>query len=510
MSESIAEPSAAPDAERTARDPDPARARLAKWALLALVLLCCVPTLGFQLLEWDDPLHVSRNPLVLAPERMPLRAHWLTPELGYPIPVTVASYRLDHALFGPSAWGFHLDNLLLHLAACLLAWRLARVLGLTVSGTMAAVALFALHPASAEPVSWISGRKDLLAAVLVLATLLLARGSGLRARAAGVVCYALALLSKPVVAPLVVLLPGLVPADRFAGTTADAGIGARLKAGSKLLWPYLLVLVPIALLGVAGQRSAGALQDGAGELSPLRAALFALGHHARIALLWEEPTAKYIPAPWPPPWPGSVEIASGLLLALLALALLRIRGPAQGAVRFGAAFAALAYLPSSSLFFPLSRYLADSYLYLPLLGLGLVLGGALDHAQQLSGARVQRLCRLAPWLLALALAPAFVLSSARFADDLALWSHARGRFPNHPRVCREWSNAVFTERGPALGLQAIDTCIAEFGDALFVKNRGLALAQVGRYAEARIWLERAAKTAPGDSTIARALGALPP
>jgi protein O-mannosyl-transferase len=481
-----------PIADPQPRDPDSARSGWTPWLVAVVVLACGAPTVGFAWLQWDDPEHVTSNPLVLAPERVSLREQLLTPALGYPIPIAVASYRLEHALFGLAPSAFHAGNVLVHLVVCLLALRLARVLGLSAPGAAVAVLIFALHPASAEPVSWVTGRKDLLAAAFALAALLLVREQGRSARLASIACYGLGLLCKPVIAPLALLMPVVAGSPRFV----------------RIVWPYLLVMAPIAALGVTGQSSAGALESGTGDVSRLRAALYAFGHHARLALLWEEPTAKYLPSPWPPSFPSGSELTAVLLLVLVALAALRISGPARRAARCGASFAALAYLPSSSLFIPLSRFLADSYLYLPLLGLGFVLGAALDHADQLASARVQRLTRAAPWLLALVLAPAFVLSSARFASDLALWSHARGRFPHHARVCREWSNAVLAERGPHPGLAAIDTCIAEFGDALFVKNRGLALAATGRYPEARTWLERAAKTTPSDPSIGRAIAQL--
>jgi hypothetical protein len=479
--------------------------RAAIVAIAALVLACGAPTLGFGFLAWDDGLHVSANPLVLRPASVGWRDQLLTPALGYPIPVTVASYRLDYSLFGLRPGVFHAVNVLLHLAACLLAFALARALGLQVAGASAAVLLFALHPASAEPVSWVSGRKDLLAAVFGLAALLLVARGRRGARGLSLLCYALALLSKPVIAPLAVCIALLPRADVGVSLDWKAEVRRRLA----LIWPYLLVLAPIALLGVLGQRAAGATDDaGLGAISRLRAVGYALGHHARLALLLEPPTVKYAPTPWPPPFPSSAELTALGLLAGLALALGWLRGAPRRVGCFGALLAGLGYLPSSSLLVPLTRYLADSYLYLPLLGLGLVLGALLDQARA-RAPRLGRLLAATPWLLGLTLAPAFLLSSARFADDLALWSPARARFPHHPRICREWSNAVVEQRGAEPGLSAIDRCIAEFGAALFVKNRGIVLARLGRFEEARVWLLRARERTPQDATISRYLAHLP-
>src|SRR5581483_5237916 len=86
---------------------------------LALVLAAFLPTLRFRFVNWDDDIHVQANRAVVDPAA-PLRERLLTPGLGYPIPVTVASYRLEHRLFGLAPAGYHAGNLLLHLLSCVL------------------------------------------------------------------------------------------------------------------------------------------------------------------------------------------------------------------------------------------------------------------------------------------------------------------------------------------------------------------------------------------------------
>lgn len=477
--------------------------RVALVAIALLVLACTLPTLRFGFLSWDDPEHVTRDPLVLNPGAASLREQFTTPRLGYPIPVTILSYRLDRALFGIEAQGSHATNVVLHVAVCLLAFVLARRLGLSQPAAALAVLWFGLHPVAAEPVSWISGRKDLLAAAFGLIALECSTASSKAWRSVGLGCYALGLLSKPVIAPIALLVPVLrwCSAEPRAREQAPGVMRSALT-----LLPYAAVLAPIAVLGVLGQRAVGATDDAAfGGLSRLHAVWYALGHHASSALLLEEPTAKYVPQPWPPSVPSAVDFAALGLLVLLALACARLRGQTQRAAVFGALFAVLTYLPSASLFFPLTRYLADSYVYLPELGVGIVFAAIFERMRGLASARLVPILTAMPWAVGVLLGASFLLSSARFSDDLSLWSHARGRFPHHARVCRQWANAVVSAKGPSAGLDAIDQCIAAFGDALFVKNRGIALAQLGRFGEARDALERARRDAPQDPVIARYL-----
>jgi len=181
-----------------------------------------------------------------------------------------------------------------------------------------------------------------------------------------------------------------------------------------------------------------------------------------------------------------VDLAPLMAAAIVALALYctRSRPVQRRVVVSGAAWSLLTYLPSSGVFFPLSRFLADSYVFLPLMGAGWIAGALLDSLRAASRAAIG-----VAWSCALALVPCFLISSSRFLDDERLWAHALQRFPHHRRVCRQWANGVARIRGPDAGLQATDACIERFGPELFVRNRAVLLGRLGRADEARAWLE---------------------
>jgi Tfp pilus assembly protein PilF len=139
-------------------------------------------------------------------------------------PVVNVSYAIDHSIWGHTPFIYHLTNVLLHAVVVLLLFLFlrracadarARVAGPTgphpMDGWIAAhgALLFAVHPLLTEAVAYVSGRSELLCALFVLSTLLIARGAmergGMRWLAAGITGV-LALLSKEVAVALPMLL----------------------------------------------------------------------------------------------------------------------------------------------------------------------------------------------------------------------------------------------------------------------------------------------------------------
>lgn len=85
-------------------------------------------------------------------------------------PMTALTFIVDARLWGGEALGYRVTNLLLHsVCATLVGWLAWRAAGRHLMAGIAAAVLFALHPAHAEPVQWITGRVDVLATAFYLA-----------------------------------------------------------------------------------------------------------------------------------------------------------------------------------------------------------------------------------------------------------------------------------------------------------------------------------------------------
>ncbi|MBI2825872.1 MAG: tetratricopeptide repeat protein [Planctomycetia bacterium] len=155
---------------RNARTGADGLARAALWgsALVALALAAYWPALenGFI---WDDEHYVTENPTLRT--LWGLKRMWFEPRsLPQYYPLVHTTFWIEHHLWGDAPLGYHLVNIVLHGTSAILLWRLLSRLG--VPGAWLAAAIFAVHPVHVESVAWATERKNVLAGVLALASLL--------------------------------------------------------------------------------------------------------------------------------------------------------------------------------------------------------------------------------------------------------------------------------------------------------------------------------------------------
>ncbi len=173
-------------------------------------------SLGNGFVAWDDGLLITENPIITG---LSFHNLWLAftsydPELY--IPLTFLSYQINYMFGGLDPFGYHLLNLVLHIANAVMVGMIIRFFikspahkdGYALFGDVApwfAALLFAIHPLHTEAVVWAAARKDVLSAFFFLWTVL----SYLKSREAydhqlsafrwywlSVVMFLLALLSK--------------------------------------------------------------------------------------------------------------------------------------------------------------------------------------------------------------------------------------------------------------------------------------------------------------------------
>jgi Flp pilus assembly protein TadD len=128
---------------------------------------------------YDDVYFIKENPLIRDLTNVPTiftSSFWESsrfPMKSFYRPLVVLSYALNFSLGGFEPFGYHLTNVLLHVANVLLVFALVHLLCRRTVFSAAVALLFGLHPINTEAVAWISGRTDLLGAFFTLGALAL-------------------------------------------------------------------------------------------------------------------------------------------------------------------------------------------------------------------------------------------------------------------------------------------------------------------------------------------------
>ena len=145
------------------------------WPALILIALGAVSYLPAMLwggFVWDDAIFTESKGVR---EWSGLWGIWFQPteaidKEGHYWPLVYTTFWLEHKLWGFAPAGYHVVNVVLHLANTVLLWRL---LGrLAVPGPLLIAAVFAVHPLHVESVAWVMERKDVLSGFFYLTAVL--------------------------------------------------------------------------------------------------------------------------------------------------------------------------------------------------------------------------------------------------------------------------------------------------------------------------------------------------
>ena len=151
---------------------------------------------------WDDDAHITREWL------RSLQGLWqIWFKLGATqqyYPLVHSAFWFEHALWGDTAWCYHLTNIFLHSIVCFI---LVSVLKrLEIPGAWVAGFIFALHPVHVESVAWITEQKNTISAIFYLLAALnyikFDKDRLLKQYGYATLFFVLALLSKTVTASL--------------------------------------------------------------------------------------------------------------------------------------------------------------------------------------------------------------------------------------------------------------------------------------------------------------------
>src|SRR5574341_508767 len=502
--------------------------RPAQWLAPPLIALLTIaaflPTLRNGFVNWDDTVLLSGNPHYRGLGWTQLRWMFTTFHMGHYQPLSWLTYGLDYLLWGMNPVGYHLTSLLLHAAAAVVFYFVARrllrlalpglsgesAIGPSLAAAFAAL-LFSLHPLRVESVAWATDRGNVLCGLFYLLTLLayLRAVEGRPSRrwlAAAVGLSALALLAKVMAVSLPVLL---VILDVYPLRRLGGGPGRWVGRGVRQVWwekvPFVLVAVPAALLAPFATPHGGTILSlhQHGLAARLAVVVYGLAFYLwktmvplGLSPLYELPVALN-PL-------DSLYLLSGAVILALSLLLLLARRRWPAGLALWSAYVAI-LLPVQGLVQVGPQIAADRYTYLACLGWA-VLGGAglltAGHAwrsRRLGLPAVALLCGLA--LIILVGLGGLTWRQVRvWHDPLSLWAHALTIDPK--------SAIAHNNLGVALARQGnLDQAIAHYREALRLQpnysrahdSLGAALAKQGHLAAAEQELTLALRFNPASA-----------
>ncbi len=340
----------------------------------------------------DDNDVVLNNPLIhhLAGTWQAF-AHSYWPEAtgaGQYRPLTMATFALDWVVSGGNAAWLHAANVLWHVAACLLVWRVLADLT-SRSGALAGALVFAVHPVHVEAVSNLVGRADVICAAFTLAALLAHR----RRVWIAVPCYAAALFAKESGITFIglalasdLLLPGplavwqrepaprkqhrtSLPADLVARWPLYAGYAAVTAAYAAILARLFRDMPLVRVAEPWMHASAGERLLTVARIVP---------EYVRLLLVPLQLHVDYMPRSVEVVQQPTIGVLAGIVIVIAAV-IVTIRAWRRAPP---VAFAVLAFActiaPVANVFFASGVMVAERTLYLPSLGLAVLVACSWD------------------------------------------------------------------------------------------------------------------------------------
>jgi len=143
------------------------RRRLLFFLIIIAAALCSYASCITGEFVFDDIPLIVENHLIKDVGNIP-EILGLTGKLPYYRPVRMVSYALDYRLFGLDPRGYHVTNIVLHLATAWLVFLVVLHLARDDIIALSAALLFTVHPVNTESVAYISGRRDLLSTLFYM------------------------------------------------------------------------------------------------------------------------------------------------------------------------------------------------------------------------------------------------------------------------------------------------------------------------------------------------------
>ena len=349
-------------------------------ALIGLVVLCTLGSAVGNGFVNDDAVAIAANTRAHDPGDLGTifsSSYWTNTLYR---PITVTAFALLWRVGDGSPWPYFVANLALTFGVCFLLYTMLARLGASRVAALLAALIFAVHPVHVEVVANGVGIAELLSTTFLLigAVLTLRRPWRRGTPMLLGVCGLLSFLSKE----SGITSLALIPLVWFASPPAEGTVPRQTRREAVLLLALFLVaglaVRTTVLGGLSGEAPVRALAD-LNTLARARTVLGVIPEWARL-LIWP----AMLQADYGPPqipiggsfgWRHA--LGMGILVGWGAALIVAVRRGAR-MVAAGLVWIPVALSPVSNLLFPTGILLAERTLFLPSVGVALIIAGLVD------------------------------------------------------------------------------------------------------------------------------------
>ncbi|MDD5677208.1 MAG: tetratricopeptide repeat protein [Kiritimatiellae bacterium] len=500
--------------------------------LLAATLAAYWPVLGNRFVDFDDPLYVTENAVLQQGLNLNTIRWAVFSNHAYNWhPVTWLSLMMDFELYRLKPMGYHLTNLLLHIANTILLFIVLTRMTRKMWPSAIVAAFFALHPLHVESVAWISERKDVLSTFFFMLTLWAYARYADRPRVGqylvALALFAAGLMAKPLLVslPLVLILLDYWPLQRLSPSPQplppQRSSPPQQPENGRSSWRFLVLeKVPFAALAAIVcvitfivQHTTGAVGSFTQYPLGIRVANAALAYQNYLVhTVWPKHLACLYPYKlnlifW------KVLLAGAILLAVTAL-VLRFRRHARY-LSTGWFWYLITLVPMIGLVQVGNQAMADRYTYIPLIGIFIMIAWGIPdlvlhflpellrrkmmlYALSILACGIMMLLGIATWF-----------QSGTWKDTVTVFEHAIVATENNYLAHNNLANVL-----PGQG--RLDDAVYHYAEALRIRpnyaeahnNIGVALARQGKVDEAIAHYREALRLRPDCAEVYVNLGAV--
>lgn len=354
--------------------------------LFLLSVVPFLPALKADYLNWDDDIYYTENPAIDSPGGWKDYLGHFTEDANV-YPLVFLSFKIEDSLFGKNPEISHAINLILHGLVTVSAFFLLRSWVSDWRIAFWAALLFAIHPLQVSTVAWVTERKSLLGSfffLIALITALLRRGSWSAWWSLPMAVGAYMCKSPLVVFPAILLVAGSTISsnslsktrgtETISSPSPEGGDGARGRGFWLLPGLHLVIAAGFAWIYSVREVSQSLSFSEKLELVPKT-----LWHYLSK---WAMPSELLpIYSRWDLtgesfPFLGWIPILAVLILALA------FRKQIDRMEWFGGIFFAVTLLPAVGLVsfgYQKHSFVSDHFMYLPTLGLSIVLSSLMTR-----------------------------------------------------------------------------------------------------------------------------------